>query len=325
MLDAQGDDDGEDAGAEEADQTHEGKDQGLSLCEEEARQGDGHDEDGNLEELAVCHLAEQEGADEGTGGLADEIDGDAELGVVGIQPAALDQEFGGDDIAADIQSDDGEDAEEAVEDVFVAQELQRLAQGAAPFRRGFFDLGAKQPEGRDQRDDGEGREHVFPGTEPGRAAEGQVRRRAGGQGLQDLAGGDVAGQGTLAADDIGEQGIEGHLDDGVADTQHRAGDQAGRQVVAEQGDQHADEGDGVAHLDGGLASDLVHHQGRRRTQDQEPEEDGHRNQAGERFTQLEVFLDVAGHDAGHVGESHHHEGEKDGQDCSFLVHNYEVI
>jgi len=175
----------------------------------------------------------------------------------------------------------------------------------------FGNRGHHQPKRREKRDRGEDREEVLPVAEDVHREDGDNRTHERRDGLHDLSRRERAGK-RFARHDIRQQRIERHLQDRVADSQQREGHHAGREIIRYERNQHADDRDDVADLDGAFASDAVHCQCYGDREQQEPEEYHRRNESGEGFAEVEIVFDIGGRDADHVAESHHEEAEKDG-------------
>lgn len=156
-----------------------------------------------------------------------------------------------------------------------------------------MDRGAEEPEGRQQRDGGIDREEVLPVAQFSGGEGGDERSAERRHGLDHLSGGERTGQ-RLGTYDIRQQRIERYLQQRVADAQQGEGRHAGGQVVVDEGNEHADDGDQVACLHHLLASDAVHDQCCRDREQQEPNEDHRGDKSGESFVECKIFLYVAG-------------------------------
>ena len=139
--------------------------------------------------------------------------------------------------------------------------------------------------------------------------EGAAERR---DRLDDLACGQRTGQ-RVPLDHVGEQRVERHLEDRIADAQQHECRHARGKVVVYERDQHTNGRDAVADLYHVLAAEAVHGEGRRNRKQQEPDENHRGDESGEGLAEPEILLDIAGRDTDHVAEAHDEETEQDGQ------------
>ena len=85
--------------------------------------------DVDLEVSLVLHPGEQRGAEQGACGTADEIDAGGEPGCLDRPSEALDEEFGGHGVDADVDAYDAEDAHEEHEYLPVAEQGGHRSEG----------------------------------------------------------------------------------------------------------------------------------------------------------------------------------------------------
>ena len=100
---------------------------------------------------------------------------------------------------------------------------------------------------------------------------GDDRRRESGDGFYELAEGEGRRQ-AFVADDVGQQGVERHLHDGVADAEQRERYEDQRQVVVNERNNQRDGGEHQAENHGFASADLVHQHAGRHRADKKPEE-----------------------------------------------------
>ena len=303
----------EDARAGEADRSDERQHSHGALHEvEDGHGGDGR-EDVDAEITHVVHAHQQDRTDQRTDRAADEVNARPESGLLDGVTAAFDQQLGRHGIHPHVDADDKDDPEEEEEHRAVFQQGERCTDGRGLRRFGLFaDGGAHEPCGREQRDEREDREEVLPvaqraGGECG--DEGAAERR---DRLDDLACGQRTGQ-RVPLDHVGEQRVERHLEDRIADAQQHECRHARGKVVVYERDQHTDGRDAVADLYHVLAAEAVHGEGRRNRKQQEPDENHRGDESGEGLAEPEILLDIAGRDTDHVAEAHDEETEQDGQ------------
>ena len=274
--------------------------------------GDGR-EDVDAEITHVVHAHQQDRTDQRTDRAADEVNARPESGLLDGVTAAFDQQLRRYGIHPHVDADDEDDPEEEEEYRAVFQQGERRTDRRGLRRFGLFaDGGAHEPCGREQRDEREDREEVLPvaqraGGECG--DEGAAERR---DRLDDLACGQRTGQ-RVPLDHVGEQRVERHLEDRIADAQQHECRHARGKVVVYERDQHTDGRDAVADLYHVLAAEAVHGEGRRNRKQQEPDENHRGDESGEGLAEPEILLDIAGRDTDHVAEAHDEETEQDGQ------------
>ena len=307
----------EDTRTGEADQADQHQHAGRCMGEPECDHGGDGGENVNPEVADIAHAHEQERTEQCADRTADKVDARSDSGLLDGVSAALDEQLGCDRIHAHIDAHDEDDAEEKDQHRAVLQQREGRSDRRSRLRFArLADRGAEKPEGRQQRDGGIDREEVLPVAQLSGGECGDERSAERRHGFDHLSGRERAGQ-RLGAHDIRQQRVERHLQQRVADAQQGEGRHAGDQIVIDEGDEHAGDGDEVARLHHLLAPDAVHDQCRGNREQQEPDEDHRGDESGEGLVECEIFLHVAGRDTHHVAESHHEETEEDGQQFAY--------
>lgn len=180
---------------------------------------------------------------------------------------------------------------------------------------GFVDLVDGEQHVADDADDKIDHEQYPPHAEPGGAPDGDVRGEQGGEGLDELAERQGGGE-LVALDEHGEQRVQGHLHQGVADTEEGEGDDdehqacgAGQGRVGDDGQCHGDQRYENGPQHGLAAANLVHQHAGGHGEDQEPEEHHGGEQVRGAVGQIELSLDVVRGGADQVDEAHDEERE----------------
>ena len=240
-------------------------------------------------------------------------------------------------VDGDVHAHVRHDAEEAQEhDAVGEQQLEAAADGSgAGVRRGLLDLVEREQHVAEDADDEVDHEQYPPhadllavsvgvgeGGDAVRAPHGDPRGEQGGERLDELAEGQRGGE-LITLDEHGQQRVERHLHQCVADAEEREGDDDEHQLhgglhraqqVGDDRQRHGDE----RHQDGpqhGLAPpDLVHQDAGGHGEDQEPEEHHGGEQVGGSVGETELGLHVVRRGADQVDEAHDEEGEHDRQD-----------
>ena len=227
-----GEEEREHVGVAEADQGHGHPEQGDRRVggdraeDGEADGGGGHDGAAHQNADAVGNLREHDAAGEAADHTGHEVDhggggGDFGEGVAGV----LGEDTRRLGVDADVHAHVGHDAEEAEQhDAVGEQELEAAADGGgAGVGGGFVDLVDGEQHVADDADDQIDHEQYPPHAELGGAPDGDVRGEQGGEGLDELAERQGGGE-LVALDEHGEQRVQRHLHQGVADTEEGEGD-----------------------------------------------------------------------------------------------------
>ena len=192
----------------------------------EADGGGGHDGAAHQNADAVGNLREHDAAGEAADHTGHEVDhggggGDFGEGVAGV----LGEDTRRLGVDADVHAHVGHDAEEAEQhDAVGEQELEAAADGGgAGVGGGFVDLVDGEQHVADDADDQIDHEQYPPHAELGGAPDGDVRGEQRGEGLDELAERQGGGE-LVALDEHGEQRVQRHLHQGVADTEEGEGD-----------------------------------------------------------------------------------------------------
>ena len=206
------------------------------------------------------------------------------------------------------------DAEEAKQDVWLAEEREAVADGrylAAALR--FFDIGHAQGDNCKSADNGIDREEHAPVESEGRdeccrAPHGDIRSEERSDGLDKLSEGQSRGK-AVGAHYGSDERIERRLHQCVADAEKRECYEHHGIAVSKQRYDERCHGDKYREEHCLLATNLVHQHSCRYREDEKPEEHKRWHYARFAMGQAEVFLNIVGCNADKVNETHREEAE----------------